>query len=110
MFDSSTVDTQPTSSDSLREIARKNETAILQRLASTGQKTVAEALNVSESTISRWKDGDVERTAMLLAFLDLQLVPTGHVMVDPAWLDAVLRLSHDGVGAARQAIAQGKAP
>lgn len=98
---------QPEASPTLREQSRKNETAMLQRLAAVGQRPVAEALNVSESTVSRWKDGDLERTALLLAYLGLQIVPTDHMMVDPHWLDAVLRLSHDGVGAARERLKGG---
>lgn len=67
-----------------------------------GQIRVAEALDTSEATVSKWKSqGDLARFARMLAFLELQIVPVAAVHVDPAWLDAVLRLSHDGVGAAR---------
>jgi len=103
MLDALPLNMNP-SSDSLRETARKNESAILQRLASAGQKAVADALDVSESTISRWKDGDVQRTAMLLAYLELQLVPTDHVMVDPARHRALMLLAQDGIAAHQAAL------
>lgn len=53
------------------ERARKNLAGILRALASVGQARVAEAMGVSESTVSRWKDegGELERFARLLAVL-----------------------------------------
>lgn len=41
--------------------AREFESLILNRLLSVGQKTVADAIGVSESTVSRWKEGEIER-------------------------------------------------
>jgi Ran GTPase-activating protein (RanGAP) involved in mRNA processing and transport len=57
------------------ERARKNERAILQALASRGQVAVAESLNVSESTISRMKEGEITRMSVLLSALGLKVVP-----------------------------------
>lgn len=39
--------------------AREFESLILNRLLSVGQKTVADAIGVSESTVSRWKEGEI---------------------------------------------------
>ena len=60
------------------ERARKIEHALLQRLAGMGQKSVAEALRVSESKISRLKGkGDISFgfIADVLAVLELKVVP-----------------------------------
>lgn len=55
--------------------AREFESLILNRLLSVGQKTVADAIGVSESTVSRWKEGEIERWCKVLALLELQVVP-----------------------------------
>lgn len=51
--------------------AREFESLILNRLLSVGQKTVADAIGVSESTVSRWKEGEIERWCKVLALLGL---------------------------------------
>ncbi len=84
--------------------ARKNATLILQRLASVGQAALAEALGVSESTISRWKDGDLEKIALTLAVLGIKIVPLDYRCVDPRKLDALLALAEDGFDALRKEI------
>lgn len=56
------------------ELARKNQTAILQRLASFGQKPLSEALDKSETWVSRWKSDDLTTCADLLATLGLKIV------------------------------------
>ena len=61
-----------TASTPLDGMARKFEQLILQRLASVGQRPVAEALGTSESTISRMKDGEIQRFCQLLAALNLK--------------------------------------
>ena len=105
------MNTTVESSPAELEIARKNESAILQMLASVGQARAAEAMSTSESTVSRWKsNGDIAQFSKLAAFLGLQVVPVQHVMVDPARLDALMLLAQDGVGAARAALANGKKP
>ncbi len=66
------------------ERARKNLQGILQALSSIGQARVAEALGVSESTISRWKDsGELERLARLLAVLGQKNVGQDRQCVKP---------------------------
>ena len=60
------------------ELANKNETAILRALAGLGQKRLAEELGVSESAVSRMKsDGELAKTADLLAVLGLELHEVG---------------------------------
>lgn len=73
--------------------ARKNERLILQRLASHGQAPVAEALGVSESMVSRWKDGDIERFGRFLALLGLKITPVEYRCYDQRTLEAMLTLA-----------------
>ncbi|MFC0666217.1 CII family transcriptional regulator [Azotobacter chroococcum] len=55
--------------------AREYESLILQRVSSIGQKTIADATDLSISTISRWGDGEYARWCKVLALLGLQVVP-----------------------------------
>lgn len=64
-------------SQDVRASARKIETYLRNRLAEMGQARVADKLNVHESTVSRWKDSDIERIALYLAALNLKVVPAG---------------------------------
>ena len=76
------------------ERARKNEQAILQRLSSVGQATVAAAVKVDESTISRMKgDGKLTQFAEILAELGLKVVPETMRVFDPKDIDALLHLA-----------------
>ncbi len=61
--------------------ARNNERTILHALAVVTQKRVSEMTGVSESRISRMKDGDLETLCTGLAALNLKLVPAdAHVV------------------------------
>lgn len=63
--------------------ARKSQSTILQRLAQQGMGSrIAAALQVDESTVSRWK-GDVERTAQILSLLGLKTVDESKVCLSP---------------------------
>lgn len=62
-------------SDEQRERSRKNYSMIVQRLASVGNKPVAEAINKDESTVSRMKPETFQQLADILAVLDLKVVP-----------------------------------
>ncbi len=80
--------------------ARKNVSAILQRLAMLGQDTLAERLNVHESTISRMKtptkDGkpsEIEEMALFLAAVGLKAVPLEMKCYDPKDIEPLLRLA-----------------
>ena len=75
------------------ERARKNASVILQRLASAGQVNVAKALNVSEATISRKKDGEIEEIAKFLAVLGLKAVPIEMRCYNAADIDPLLQLA-----------------
>lgn len=55
--------------------SRKNHSAILHGLGRVGQVNVAKQLNVSETTISRYKDHDSQRCASILASCELKVVP-----------------------------------
>lgn len=79
-------------SPSMRESARKIETSLLRRLSSVGQVTVAQAMHVSEATVSRLKDGQIAAVSQLLAALGLKLVPADFKVVDPARAQAMFTL------------------
>lgn len=82
-----------TSSDSIEATARKIEAVLLNRLAEVGQVTVAGLLGVHESTISRWKDGDLARSAKLLAALGMAPAMADSLVIDPNELLAVETLA-----------------
>jgi transcriptional regulator with XRE-family HTH domain len=71
------------------ERARKNLALILQALATAGQAELAKILEVSESTLSRMKDGDIPQMAKLLAHCGLKVVPNEYRCEDPAYLAAI---------------------
>lgn len=55
--------------------ARKNEKVILSALADTGQAVAAGFMGVSESTVSRMKDQELEKLSDILAACGLKVVP-----------------------------------
>lgn len=65
-----------------QERSRKNERRVLRSLAETGQCVAASRMGVHESTVSRMKDGDIERFCNLLAAVGLKVVPTSHKCVN----------------------------
>lgn len=65
----------------MRESARKIETLLRNALAEMGQTRVADKMNTSESTISRMKDGDIEKFALFAAALNLKLVDKEHCVI-----------------------------
>lgn len=75
------------------ERARKNLQAIFQRLSLVGQTNLANALSVSESTISRWKAEQAEQCAKALGALGLKVVPVDMRCFDPKQIDAILQLA-----------------
>lgn len=68
------------------ELARKSQTLILQRLSSVGQKPVADALQLSEATVSRMKSEAVESFTAFLACLNLKVVPADHKCYSPDYV------------------------
>ena len=75
------------------ERARKNESMVLQRLASVGQAAVADAAGVSESTVSRFKDGELERICAVLSVLGLKVVPIEMKCYPSDQIDAIFTLA-----------------
>lgn len=55
--------------------AREIEAMVLRRLGECGQGAAAQALQVSEATVSRLKDGQITTISRLIAFLGLKVVP-----------------------------------
>ncbi|WP_431482253.1 CII family transcriptional regulator [Pseudomonas solani] len=82
--------------------AREFESVFLQRLVSVGQKTVADAIGVSESTVSRWKEGEIERWCKVVAHLGLQLVPDSAVLVNAEYLRSLETLAELGLKAEKK--------
>lgn len=64
-------------------LARKCASNILQRLASVGQKPVADALGTSEATVSRMKGEPLETFSGLLSVLGLKVVPASNRCYSP---------------------------
>ena len=67
-----------------RETARKNERAVLHALAACGQRYVAEVSGISESRLSRMKDGGLEELCVALAAAGLKVVPADARVVTEA--------------------------
>lgn len=84
--------------------SRKTAATILQRLSSVGQAALADALGVSESTISCWK---VEKTAIALTVLGLRVVRDDEQTVDPDKLRALVALAEDGFAALKANLGKG---
>lgn len=79
------------------ERSRKNVSTILHALAATGQADVARAMGVSESTVSRLKDGTLDQLGALLAHVGLKVVPAGMQCFDPSYVDALKTLAELGI-------------
>lgn len=75
------------------ENARKIAQTIFQALSRVGQNHVAQALGVSDATISRMKD-DLPRAAGMLSILGLKVVPSTMKCYEEKTLAAVLELAH----------------
>lgn len=82
--------------ESIAERARRNHTAVLRALATVGQAKAAELVGVSESTVSRFKDGGLEQAAALLAAVGLKCVPIQAQCFDPEYVRALRVMA--GVG------------
>ena len=78
--------------------ARKNEALILKALASFGQAHLAEKMGVSESLISRQKsEGQLTKTAEMLAHLGLKVVAEGVQCFDPEYVEHLRALAQLGL-------------
>ena len=77
--------------------ARKYEALILQQLADIGQRSVANAPEVHDSTISRMKNGEIEALCRFLEALELKVVKADAVTACPKYLAAVETLAAIGL-------------
>lgn len=79
------------------------ERLILNRLALVGQRPVAEASGMDESTISRWKGkgGHIEQFCRFLNVLGIQLAPPEAVLVRRDYLFSMETLAEIGMKAER---------
>lgn len=83
-----------TLSNSPLERSRKTVQVVLQALASDASAaSVAAAMGVSESTISRLKNDHLESFALLLAHLGLKVVPVGVQCYEPQYIALVHQLA-----------------
>ena len=77
-----------------QERARKAYSTVLQRLQAPGTQTaLATTMGVSESTISRFKNEQLETFCGLLTHLGLKVVPVEMHCFPPAKVQALLELS-----------------
>lgn len=88
------------------DIAREIETLILQRVARVSQKRLSlelkPAFDFSESTISRWNDGEYQKWAAALSILGLRVVPQTAVVVTAEYLSALETMARIGLKAERK--------
>lgn len=77
--------------------ACKTESVILRGLASVGQSTVAQRLNIDESTVSRLKAERLHQLAELLAVLGLKVVPQHMQCYDPAHIEHLQYFARRGM-------------
>lgn len=82
-----------TVSAGVRETARKGFAFLLHALASVGQAAIAEQLGVSEATVSRIKNDDLERACLLIALLGGKIVPISVKCYAPAAIEPLLALA-----------------
>lgn len=62
--------------------ARKNLSLILNAIAKTGLRRIAEEIGKDESTVCRMKDAQLPAFAAVLSAVGLKVVPTGYQCVD----------------------------
>lgn len=79
-----------------RETARKGLQFLLQALSSLGGAQAAEALGVSEATLSRIKNEDLERVVLLIAILDGKIAPSIAQCRSPREWSAMVYLAEVG--------------
>ncbi len=84
-------------SPAIADRSRKNLTAVLRGLATVGQAKAADLLGVHESTVSRMKDGDLEKLCALLAACGLKVVPEAMQLFEPERIEALRVLARIGL-------------
>lgn len=85
------------------ETSRKIVQAVLQRLAETSAASVAEAVGVSESTVSRFKSEHLQQVAAILSEVGLKVVPVEYQCFEPTYISALQRLAAEQLNAQKAA-------
>ena len=76
------------------ERSRKYLSLVLQGVASVGQKPIADALDVSEATISRHlSEGHLERSIRVVERAGCKVVPRDMKCFNPKDIDAILHMA-----------------
>lgn len=75
------------------ERARKFHSLALQRVASVGQNEIAEQLQVSEATVSRFVSADLERWCQVMSIIGLKVVPTDMKCYPKDQIEAIFTLA-----------------
>lgn len=84
----------PASSVTPAERSRKMVSFVLQALQEPGrQVAIAASMGVSESTVSRMKNEQLENMTLLLAHAGLKIVPADYVCVDRMTYESVAHLA-----------------
>lgn len=84
-------------SSATSERSRKFHSLVLQRAASVGQNQIAEQLQVSEATISRFVSADLERACQVLAVLGLKVVPSDMKCYPKDQIEAIFTLARSSM-------------
>jgi hypothetical protein len=79
------------------DLQQRNLSAILKALAEISQVRVAERMGLSGTTVSRMKDEELERFALLLAACNLVVQPRSYQAIDPEKLRALKVLARDSL-------------
>ena len=79
------------------ERARKNEKVVLRGLASVGQVNAAKEINLSESAVSRMKDGEIAKFSRFLAACNLKVVPVSFRCAKPEVIEALQTLARSAM-------------
>jgi hypothetical protein len=79
--------------------ARETLAVIFQALSAKGQGAIAKAMDISDSSMSRWKSDEIPVMAKLLCALELKIVPETFTCVDPEYLRSLRVLARKGLEA-----------
>jgi hypothetical protein len=82
-------------SATVAERSRKFHSLVLQRVSSVGQIHIAEQLGVSEATVSRAINEQLERACQVLASVGLKVVPVEMKCYEPRKIAILLELARD---------------
>ncbi len=77
--------------------ARKNEKTVLSAVGKVTGKTVAERMELSETTVSRFKNGELAEWSAFLACAGLKVVPVTLKCYDGQIIDAMFTLAQHNV-------------